>query len=125
MNTKNDLIARMMDDMQEDLIVFIKDNVDSFVKWDLIRFFYENPHTIDSVENIARYTGRSPGAVQGELAELATHGLLEENKVGRMAVYALSSDPKVRQQIADFIQASNDPKFRPKIIFHLLKGMKA
>ncbi len=54
--------------------------IDTFVKWDLLSFFYNNPHTIDTVDNIARYAGRDEETVQQELTGLAAKGLLEETK---------------------------------------------
>jgi len=55
----DDFTTRLMDDMDPTLLDFVKQKVNSFIKWDLVRFFYENPHTADTVENIAKYAGRS------------------------------------------------------------------
>ena len=41
----NDLAARLMGDMAPQLLEFLKTKVNSFVKWDLVRFFHENPNT--------------------------------------------------------------------------------
>ncbi len=109
---------------EEDLMAFVNRYVDSFVKWDLMRFFHENPHTIDAVDNIARYIGRDAEVVGEELAELAERGLLEEVLMERLTVYALTSDLSMQKKLARFIYASEDQKLRSKIIFRLLrKGM--
>ena len=63
----DDFTARLMDDMDPVLLDFVKTKVNSFVKWDLVRFFHENPHTADTVENIAKYAGRNVAAVEPEL----------------------------------------------------------
>jgi len=52
---ESDLAARLMGDMDPGLLDFLKTRVNSFVKWDLVRFFHENPHTTDTAENVARY----------------------------------------------------------------------
>jgi len=109
-------------DIDPDLLDFLNQYVDSFIKWDLMRFFFNNPHTIDTVDNIARYAGRNPEAVEQELAELAMRGLLEETHMGTLVVYALSADPEIRDQLARFIQASEDRQFRIRAIYHVIKG---
>ncbi|MDX9954511.1 MAG: hypothetical protein RBT75_10465, partial [Anaerolineae bacterium] len=73
-------------DIDPELLDFLNQYVDSFIKWDLMRFFFNNPHTIDTVDNIARYAGRNPEAVEQELAELAVRGLLEETHMGTLVV---------------------------------------
>ena len=65
-----DVAPRVGDDLDPKMIEFLHDKVNSFVKWDLIRFFHDNPHAADTAENIARYTGRDILAISDELAEL-------------------------------------------------------
>jgi len=124
MMPRNNLTSRLMGDMEEDLIAFVSKYVDSFVKWDLMRFFHENPHTIDNVENIARYTGRDAETIGQQLSELAERELLKKTQMEKMVVYSLNPDPAVEKQLARFITASEDPQFRVKIIFHLIKGIR-
>jgi len=109
-------------DIDPDLLDFLNQYVDSFIKWDLMRFFFNNPHTIDTVDNIARYAGRNQETVGQELAELAERGLLEETHMGALVVYALSADPELRDRLARFIQASEDRQFRIRAIYHVIKG---
>lgn len=109
-------------DIDPNLLGFLNKYVDSFIKWDLLRFFFNNPHTIDTVDNIARYAGRNPESVEEELAELAMRGLLEETRMGSLVVYALSADPETRDLLARFIQASEDRQFRIRAIYYVIKG---
>ncbi len=118
-----DLSARVMRDMDPELLEFLQLYVDSFVKWDLLYFFHENPHTIDTVENIARYAGRTPAAVHSALQELAQRRLLEETEMGEMVVYALTPNPQKRAQLEQFIRAGEDRQFRVKAIFHMVRGV--
>ena len=117
-----DLTGRLMADMNPRLLEFLQAKIDSFVKWDLIRFFHENPYTTDTAQNIARYAGRSVDAIKNDLAELAGAGVLEENQLGDMTVYSLSSDPKIRELMEDFVTASADRQFRVKAIYHIIRG---
>jgi len=119
-----DLVGRLMADMDPDLLAFLRLKVNSFVKWDLIRFFHENPHTTDTAENIARYAGRNPETTRTELRELTTDGVLNQNALKEMTVYSLTSDPEIRDLIRRFVEASDDREFRVKAIYHIIRGMR-
>jgi hypothetical protein len=119
-----DLVGRLMADMDPDLLTFLRTKVDSFVKWDLIRFFHDNPHTTDTAENVARYAGRNAETTRAELEGLAAAGVLEASKLGEMTVYSLPNDPEIRELIRRFVDASDDRQFRVKAIYHIIRGMR-
>jgi len=119
----DDFTARLMSDMDPELLEFIKTRVNSFIKWDLVRFFYENPHTTDTAENIARYAGRNPVAVKPELEELAESGVMRKQLVGGIPVYSLTDDEETRDLIRRFVQACEDRHFRVKAVYHIIRGM--
>ena len=119
-----DLTGRLMADMDPQLLEFPRTKVNSFVKWDLIRFFHDNPHTTDTADNIARYAGRSVEAIRTDLAELAQDGVLEENQLGDMTVYSLASNRQIRELLAQFVKASDDRQFRVKAIYHIIRGTR-
>lgn len=121
---ESDLAARLMDDMDPMLLDFLKNQVNSFVKWDLVRFFHENPNTTDTAENVARYAGRDPTTIEHELAELAESGVLDRAMVGEMTVYSLATGPEMRDLIEQFVIACNDRQFRVKAIYHIIRGMR-
>ena len=116
-----DLTGRLMEDMDPDLLEFLRGKVNSFVKWDLVRFFHENPHTTDTADNVARYAGRNVETIREELAELAEDGVLERNQLGEMVIYSLSSSPEVRGLLDQFVEASGDREFRVKAIYHIVR----
>ena len=120
----DDFTAKLMDDMDARLLDFIKTKVNSFIKWDLVRFFYENPNTTDSVENIAKYAGRNAAAVQSELEELVESGVMERGLVEGIPVYSLASDEEMRQLVNEFILACEDRHFRVKAVYHIIRGMR-
>ena len=119
-----DLAGRLMADMDPRLLEFLQRKINSFVKWDLVRFFYDNPHTTDTADNIARYAGRSAGIIRTELAELSQEGVLDENQLGDMTVYSLASDRQTRELLEQFVQASDDRQFRVKAIYHIIRGTR-
>jgi hypothetical protein len=123
-SAKMDLTGRLMADMDPGLLEFLQSTVDSFVKWDLIRFFHDNPYTTDTADNIARYTGRGVEAIRNDLAELAKSHVLDEDQLGDMTVYSLSRDDSTRELLAKFASASDDRQFRVKAIYHIIRGAR-
>jgi hypothetical protein len=121
---EHDLVGRLMTDMDPDMLAFLLTKVNSFVKWDLIRFFHDNPHTTDTAENIARYAGRNVEVTRSELTQLAAAGVLSESRLGDMVVYSLSTNPEIRDMIRRFVEASDDRQFRVKAIYHIIRGMR-
>ncbi len=120
----NDLAARLMGDMAPQLLEFLKTRVNSFIKWDLVRFFHENPNTTDTAENIARYAGRDVAIIEVELDELVGAGVLERQRIGDLQVYSLVSDLEMRSLVEQFIRACDDRQFRVKAIYHIIRGMR-
>jgi hypothetical protein len=113
-----------MNDMDPPLLDLVKTKVNSFIKWDLVRFLRENPNTADNAENIAKYVGRSAAAVEPELLELAECGIMQVKQVEGMSVYSLSTDAGTRTLLDRFISACEDRHFRVKVIYHIVRGMR-
>jgi hypothetical protein len=120
----NDLAARLMGDMAPQLLEFLKSKVNTFVKWDLVRFFHENPNTTDTAENIARYAGRDVATIEVEMDELVGAGVLNRQHIGDLTVYSLIEDPAMRSLVDQFILACDDRQFRVKAIYHIIRGMR-
>lgn len=121
----DDFTARLMDDMDPNLLDFVKTKVNSFIKWDLVRFFYENPHTEDTVENIAKYAGRNKEAVKPELNDLVESGIMQKRVLNdETSVYSLATDESMRALVDRFILACEDRHFRVKAVYHIIRGMR-
>ncbi|HMQ50895.1 MAG TPA: hypothetical protein PKE64_01440 [Anaerolineae bacterium] len=121
---QDDFTARLMDDMDPDLLDFVKTKVNSFIKWDLVRFFYENPNTTDTVENIAKYAGRPVASVEPELSELVADQIMKKSLLGNTSIYSLSADESMRNLVEKFITACEDRHFRVKAVYHIIRGMR-
>src|SRR5512142_908464 len=105
----NELAARLMGDMAPQLLEFLKTKVNTFVKWDLVRFFHENPNTTDTAENIARYAGRDVSIIETELDELVATGVLTRQRISdTLTVYSLADDPAMRSLVEQFVLACDD-----------------
>ena len=84
---------------------FLHNRLDSLVKWDLIRFFHDNPHTRDTAENIASYTGRDVKNIERELKGLVAAKVLQVEKIAGLIIYEFSTDEAIRQTIDRFMEA--------------------
>ena len=121
-STHNDFTARLMDEMDPNLLEFIKAKVTSFIKWDLIKFFHHNPNTTDTMENIAKYTGRDEQEIHKELENLTQSGLMLKTMIGKTPVYTITSNTQLRESIKQFIIACENRHFRIKAVYHILQG---
>lgn len=122
--TQVDMDSQLMDDMDPHLLEFLQTTVNSFIKWDLIRFFHDNPHAVDTAANIARYIGRDARMVGEELTELAEAGVVQQNDVPGARLFALTPDAKMQAVIKDFLVACTDRQFRVKAIYHVIRAMR-
>lgn len=103
---------------------FLQQKVNSFIKWDLVRFFHDNPHTADTAEHIARYTGRDVRTVTRELNDLVKAKVLTIHQIANTDVYQLADDQTTRDLINKFVEACHDREFRVKAIHHVIRGMQ-
>ena len=123
-SNEDDLTTRLMDDMDPVLLDFVKTKVNSFIKWDLVRFFHENPHTADTVDNISKYAGRNATAVEPELEELVASGIMQKSSMGNAAIYSLEANDDMQALVDRFILACEDRHFRVKAVYHIIRGMR-
>jgi hypothetical protein len=115
-------VPDIMDQMDAGVLDFIQRHVTTFTRWDMIRFFHENPHTQDTAENLARYVGRSPELIQQEVEEMVGQGILRAISRGLHTVYLLTDEKKTRQLIAALVEAARERTFRMKLVYHILRA---
>ena len=106
------------------LLDFVQKKADTFIKWDLIRFFHDNPFAANTAENIARFAARDPRVVEQELGELVSSGLLEVNEAGSKQLYRYVKDQQVRDLIGSFVAACDDRDFREQAIKLVIEGLQ-
>jgi hypothetical protein len=116
MESYNNLMSDIMDEMDPRVLEFIKSHITTFTRWDTIRFFHENPNTQDTAENLARYVGRSPAVIRQEAQEMAGEGIFRSVKQGKHTVYLK------RRLIANLVEAARDRTFRMKLVYHILRA---
>jgi hypothetical protein len=119
-----DFTAKLMNDMDPELLDFVRNRVNTFIKWDLLKFFHENPNTADTAENIARYVGRSSTAVKAEAQQLVESGLMDMRLVEDLPIYTLTRNQETKRLVNQFLRACEDRNFRVKVVYHIIRGMR-
>jgi hypothetical protein len=121
---QGDVASQLMDDIDPLLLDFLREKVNSFIKWDLVRFFHDNPHAAEPAEGIARYTGRDVRTIVDELTGLVESGVLDELDVSGVTIFRLTGDQDMRSLINQFVRACDDRTFRVKAIYHVIHSMR-
>jgi hypothetical protein len=116
---------RLAFDIDPDLLKCLRMQVNSFIKWDLVHFFYQNPYTIDTPEGIARHIGRNVGVIRVDLVALAAEGLLTVHCYDGVTVYSCSTDPVVKDKVQRLVEAFSDRLFRTRAAFQVIRAMRA
>lgn len=111
-----------MSDLDLALLDFIKTNVSSFIKWDLLRFFYENRHIMDTVENIATYIGRRAAVIEPELIGLVASHIIVKREMDGISTYSFTNDEIILVSVRKFILACEDKELRIKVVYHISQG---
>jgi hypothetical protein len=119
--TKANAASRNANDFDPDMADFIQRSVNSFTKWDLIRFFHHNPHAVDHAENLARHVSRDVLQIKPALDELVASEILRAREVSDIKVYSLTDDAATRGLIERFFQACDDKTFRAKAIRYVIQ----
>lgn len=121
---QTNLSPQTLNNIAPHLLSFLRDKVNTFVKWDLIRFFHDNPYAAETAENIAHSTGRDARTVETELDGLVDAGVLRQKTVSEFKIYMLASDAETRDIIQQFVAACDDRQFRIEAINFVIRGMQ-
>ncbi|HLU12284.1 MAG TPA: hypothetical protein VK003_21580 [Oceanobacillus sp.] len=108
--------------MNQNLLSFLREKANTFTKWDLVRFFHDNPHAAEIAPSIARYIGREVGEVERELTNLVKANVLQMQTVSDVQVFRLVDDEETRRMIHEFVVACDDPQFRVKAIHEVIEN---
>jgi len=113
----------LMDEMDSRLLRLIHTRLNSFVKWDVMRYFYAHPHTAETPDGLAHALGRDVRLIEPELRALTQDGLLLADDMGDLTVFALAEDDDVRRLVGDFLAACENRQFRIRAIYHIIRGL--
>lgn len=112
----NDLDTRLLD--------FVREKVNTLIKWDLVRFFHNNPHAANTAANIAQFAARDPQTVEQELDQLVESGVLEAAIASNQRIYRFVKDQPTRDLVQAFVNACDDRDFRVRAIKLVVEGLQ-
>ncbi len=119
-----DSIPSMVDlGVDQEAAAILLPHLDSFVKWELLRFLHDNPGVEAAIEDLARYTGRDETEIKPAARALTAAGIFEQGDGDFGYVYSLTKDDRTRafvDQIVDGFVA--DRLVRLAISSHILKA---
>lgn len=100
-------------------------HLDSFVKWDLLRFLHEAPTTSATVGELARYLGRDETELKPAARALAVAGILRQEDVGTGYSFSLVEDEETRELIGRLVESyQKDRLVRLAISTQILKAQR-
>lgn len=111
-------------DLDTRLLNFVREKVDTFIKWDLVRFFHDNPYSANTAENIARFAARDPVVVARELDELVSSGVVDVTLTSDRRIYRYVDDQQIRDLVREFVSACDDREFRIRAIKQVIEGLQ-
>ncbi len=101
-------------------------HVDSFVKWELLRFLHDNPETAATIEDLARYMGRDETELKPATRALVNAGLCRHMESAIGSAFAITDDESLRQMISHLVNAFvADRLVRLAISSHILKARRS
>lgn len=113
--------GNMIPQIDVELERFIEKYVNSFIKWDLLVFFHENPGTTDTSTSLANHLGRRPEDVRKALDELVEGEVLTVQADDPNIIYQYQPSPKVQPLIENFIKSLDSREKRLQILTKLLR----
>jgi len=111
------IILQMEKFLDSDLEAFVKNNIKTFLAWDLLVYFYRNPSEVETAYALASKLGRNINDVEKTCADLANKGLLIKNPYG----YCLTQNEALKKQVKRFGEAIESREKRLLLLTYLLK----
>jgi predicted transcriptional regulator len=103
---------------------FVDEYIDSFITWDLILFFYENPFTVGSPSSIAMNIGRLDSDVQPYLEKLVEKGIVTREtptRDGAEIIYSYKPNDEFEKKVEQFKKSLRDRTSRLMIVSKVLQ----
>lgn len=110
------------DNISRDVIDFVDGYLDSFVTWDVLIYFHENPHVEKKLSGIALDIGRAAPSLETVLGNLAGKGvLLGETEAGDEPSFRYTPTSEFRVTMERFIEATRDRTNRLVFVSRVLQ----
>ncbi len=112
------------DNIDPNVSSFVEEYIDSFITWDLILFFYENPFTVGSPSSIAMSIGRLDSDVLPYLEMLVAKEILSSELQVRESpetIFSYVPDKGFETRVEEFKKALKDRASRLMIVSKVLQ----
>ena len=108
-----------------ELNCFIQQNIDSFIKWDILVYFSRMPEAVETLEGLSRLTGKSLAEIEPPLAELVSANVLRSLREGSSHTsYAIDPSFKHRDILEKVNAEMHDRSTRLKLLTMTMESIK-
>ncbi len=121
-NILNDLMK-----FDEEIEEFLQRHVNSFIKWEIIRFFHANPETGFTLNELSKIFSRTLKQLRPNIRELSEGGLIKQQKQDGNTVFSFDlSDADLKEKnmkklVNDFVNLCQTRQGRLRVIYKMLK----
>jgi hypothetical protein len=102
---------------ESEILKFVDAYIDSFIVWDTILYFFNNPSAAETVSSLSNRLGRANHDVKSCLRDLVKKDILMANDGGE---YTYAPSPEMASCIDDFDKALAFSKLRLSILSQVL-----
>jgi hypothetical protein len=113
-------VKRQKED-DRDLEEFIAKIANSFVKIELIKFFYNNPHFLGTAQDLAIAIGRDVAKVSKGTGELVATGMIDRRGMNGGALWSYGADVVMHKKVTLFIRAYEERDRRQWIVGEVIR----
>ena len=114
-------MVRLQKGDDNDLEDFITKIGNSFVKIELIKFFYYNPHFLGTVQDLSLAIGRDPAKVSKEIRDLIAAGMIQKSGPKDAPLWSYGPDRLLHEKVVLFIQAYEKRDIREWIVNEVIR----
>ena len=105
---------------------FIQKYLTSYTKWEMLKYFAENPTATETARSLARRLNKDVRQITEAFKSLARTGIVGNGQGSEDAAYSLTADESQRAvlfRIAESVKANN--RFRLLLNYHITKASLA
>jgi hypothetical protein len=108
-----------------ELNCFIQQNIDSFIKWDILVYFSRMPEAVETLETLSRLTGKSVADIEHPLDELVSANILRSLRDGSShPSYTIAPAFKHRDILEKVNTEMHDRSARLKLLTMTMESIK-
>lgn len=110
-----------MADMAPSLRQLLLWDVNSLVRWDVLRYFLENDYAAATLDDLGHATGRETDELLAATGGLVAAGWLARRTIEGETNYTLTQERERRLRLNELHTALHDHDFRLKAIYHWIR----